>query len=129
MVSQALEEFYDATEELNIQNRVTTFTASDFGRTLSSNGNGSDHAWGGNHIVMGGAVRGKEIWGTYPSLVLDNSLDVGRGRLIPTTSVDAYNAELALWYGMPDDNTLEHVVPNIRNFHTAGGPPPVGFVA
>ncbi|MFN3193461.1 MAG: DUF1501 domain-containing protein [Aureliella sp.] len=130
MVSQALKAFYDATVELGVANDVTTFTASDFGRTLSSNGNGSDHAWGGNHMVMGGSVSGGDIYGDYPeTLALNNDLDTGRGRIIPTTAVDQYNAELACWFGVANDSTLEDVLPNIRNFYSAGSStPPVGFM-
>ncbi|TWU62883.1 DUF1501 domain-containing protein [Crateriforma conspicua] len=130
-VSQALHAFYRATEELGVADCVTTFTASDFARTLSSNGNGSDHAWGGNHFVIGGAVRGGNTYGDYPeSLALNNDLDVGRGRLIPTTSVDEYNAELAMWFGIPNNQTLQDVLPNIRNFYASGGSSaPIGFLA
>ncbi len=129
-VSQALKAFYNATVELGVENSVTTFTASDFARTLSSNGAGSDHAWGGNHIVMGGAVQGGHVYGSYPtSLALNNSLDTGRGRLIPTTSVDQYNAELALWFGLANDSSLVGVLPNIRNFYSASATSyPVGFL-
>ncbi|MEM7475792.1 MAG: DUF1501 domain-containing protein [Planctomycetota bacterium] len=130
MVSQALKAFYDATVELGVAADVTTFTASDFARTLSSNGNGSDHAWGGNHMVMGGSVSGGQVYGDYPaSLALGNPLDQGRGRLIPSTSVDEYNADLACWFGVENNAELEDILPNIRNFHPAGeGPPPVGFM-
>lgn len=129
IVSAALSEFYSALVELGVENEVTTFTASDFGRTLTTNGRGSDHAWGGNQIVMGGAVSGGEMYGTYPSLYDGNSLDTGRGRLIPTTSVDEYFAELALWFGVPRQD-LELVLPNIRRFYDPGSSaPPIGFVA
>ncbi len=130
-VSQALNAFYKATEQLGVANDVTTFTASDFARTLSSNGNGSDHAWGGNHLVMGGKVTGGRFYGTYPtSLKAGAPLDLGRGRLIPTTSVDAYNAEMACWFGVPNDNNLEAILPNIRNFYAAGGSSgPMGFLS
>ena len=129
VVSRALSEFYSALVELGVENDVTTFTASDFGRTLTSNGRGSDHAWGGNHIIMGGAVRGGDIYGSYPSLYEGNSLDTGRGRLIPTTSVDEYFAELALWFGVPRQD-LELVLPNIRRFYDPGSSaPPLGVVA
>lgn len=130
MVSQAMKAFYDATVELGVANDVTTFTASDFARTLSSNGNGSDHAWGGNHMVMGGSVAGGNVYGDYPTtLAPGNDLDTGRGRLIPTTSVDEYNADLACWFGLPNDNTLEEILPNIRNFYAAGTrDPAVGFM-
>ncbi len=129
IVSAALSEFNAAMVELGVENDVTTFTASDFGRTLTSNGRGSDHAWGGNHIIMGGAVRGGDFYGQYPNLYLGNSLDTGRGRLIPTTSTDLYFAELALWYGVaPQD--LEIVLPNIRRFYDPASPtPPLGIVS
>jgi len=107
---------------------VTVFTASDFGRTLSSNGRGSDHAWGGNHLVMGGAVTGGDIYGRFPSLYSGNDLDTGRGRLIPTTSVDEYFAELAMWFGVSSAD-LPLVLPNLSRFYTAGsGAAPVGFL-
>ena len=83
--------------ELGVFNEVTTFTTSDFGRTLTSNGKGSDHGWGGHHIVMGGSVNGGSIYGDYPILSATNPLDVGRGVYAPTTSVDEYFAELARW--------------------------------
>ncbi|MBC8011366.1 MAG: DUF1501 domain-containing protein [Burkholderiales bacterium] len=128
VVSQAVGAFYHALELLGIQNNVTLFLASDFGRTLSSNGRGSDHAWGGNTFVVGGAVDGKKIYGAYPDLYADNPLDVGRGRLIPTTSVDSYFAELALWLGVPRAS-LPLVLPNIGRFYdTAGSGAPVGFL-
>jgi len=100
-----------------VADKVTTFTTSDFGRTLTSNGRGSDHGWGGNQIVMGGGVQGGTIKGTYPSLALNNSLDVGRGNLIPTTSVDEYFSELALWFGV-DHSELSTIFPNIDRFYT-----------
>tara|TARA_R100000027_G_scaffold369_1_gene438 strand:+ start:15275 stop:16681 length:1407 start_codon:yes stop_codon:yes gene_type:complete len=127
-VSQAVDAFYSALAEINAQDNVTLFTASDFGRTLTSNGAGSDHAWGGNHLIVGGAVNGGQVYGTYPDLYEGNLQDTGRGRLIPTTSVDAYFGELALWFGVsPQD--LPTVLPNVTNFYTptaAGGP--LGFM-
>ncbi len=128
-VSKALKAFYDATVDLRVASDVTTFTASDFARTLSPNTNaGSDHAWGGNYIVMGGGVNGGRLFGSYPqSLAPGNDLDTGRGRLIPTTSVDEYAAELAMWFGIGNDDTLEAILPNIRNFLSAGSPPPLGM--
>jgi uncharacterized protein (DUF1501 family) len=129
VVSAALSEFQNALVELNVENDVTTFTASDFGRTLTSNGRGSDHAWGGNHIVMGGAVRGGDIYGAFPSLYEGNSLDTGRGRLIPTTSIDEYFAELALWFGV-GRRDLELVLPNLHRFYdTNSSAPPLGMLA
>ena len=126
IVSHALSEFHAALVELGVSDAVTTFTASDFGRTLSSNGRGSDHAWGGNHIVMGPALQGGDLYGTFPSLYLGNDLDTGRGRLIPTTSVDAYFAQLAVWFGVSNAD-LGIVLPNIGRFWAPGSPtPPVG---
>ncbi len=128
IVSKALSEFNSALKEISMQNNVTTFTASDFGRTLTSNGQGSDHAWGGNQIVMGGAVKGKDIYGNYPSLYANNPLDTGRGRLIPTTSVDEFFAELALWFGVQSAD-LDRVLPNIGRFYsTSSNTMPVGFM-
>jgi uncharacterized protein (DUF1501 family) len=128
VVAAAMSEFYAALEELGVAQQVTTFTASDFGRTLSSNGQGSDHAWGGIHLAMGGAVRGGDLYGTFPDLYLGGQLDTGRGRLIPTTSVDEYFAELALWFGVSVAD-LPLVLPNIARFYTPGSAqPPVGFL-
>jgi uncharacterized protein (DUF1501 family) len=131
-ISATLAAFYQATVELGMANEVVTFTASDFARTLNGNSNaGSDHAWGGNHVVMGGAVNGGRLYGTYPdSLAPGNALDIGRGRLIPTTSVDALAADLAMWFGIPNDSTLETILPNIRNFYSAGSATgPLGMIA
>ena len=102
-----------------MKDSVTTFTASDFGRTFDSNGRGSDHGWGSHHIVMGGAVRGNRIYGEYPDLDLTdgNPLDTGRGRWLPTTSVDQYSATLAKWFGVSDTN-LATIFPNLGNFST-----------
>ncbi len=128
ILDQALTEFYQATIELGVEQSVTTFSISDFGRTLSSNGNGSDHAWGGNCFVMGGAVKGNQLYGSYPDLHLGSSLDVGRGRLIPTLAADEYFAELALWFGVPKSE-LDMVLPNIANFFDIqGSTPPIGFL-
>lgn len=135
-VSAAIGAFYDCMVALGVQDKVTLFTASDFGRTLTSNGQGSDHAWGSNQIVVGGSVIGKRIHGQYPDLAVNpdtgpevNPLDTGRGRFIPTTSCDEFFAELALWLGVsPGDLPL--VLPNIGNFYNTGGAsPPVGFMA
>ena len=128
-ISQSVNAFYSQMVALGIQNQVTLFTVSDFGRTLTSNGNGSDHAWGGNQFVVGGAVHGKQIFGQYPSLALNSTLDVGRGRLIPTTSVDQYFAELAIWLGV-SRASLPLVLPNVsRFFDTSGSSWPMGFLA
>lgn len=128
VVSRALSEFHSALTELDVATQVTTFTASDFGRTLSSNGRGSDHAWGGNHMVMGPALGGGDIYGRFPDLYAGNSLDTGRGRLIPTTSVDEYFAQLALWFGVPTAD-LDLILPNVRRFWTpSSASPPLGAV-
>ena len=128
ILDKGLGEFYEAMDGLGLADKVTVFTISEFGRTLTSNGNGSDHGWGGNAMIMGGAVNGKDIYGTYPDLFLNNPLDVGRGRLIPTMSTDEYFAELALWFGV-EKSELSLVLPNIANFYnTANATPPVGFM-
>jgi uncharacterized protein (DUF1501 family) len=114
-ISVSLKSFYDALTEMSMENSVTAFTHSDFGRTLTSNGDGSDHAWGGNQIVVGGAVRGQQIYGQYPSLALNGPQDVGGGRLIPTTSADQYAATLANWFGVGTAQ-LGQVAPNVNNF-------------
>ena len=127
-VDDALTSFYAATEELGVSDCVTTFTISDFARTLTSNGNGTDHAWGGNAIVMGGAVKGKNMYGNYPVLSLGNDIEIGGGILIPTTSADEYFAELALWFGI-SANDLSQILPNIGNFYdVASSDTPLGFM-
>ena len=125
MVASALKAFNEAMIELGVNDDVTLFTASDFGRTLSSNGNGSDHAWGGNMMVMGGDVTGGKVHGEYPTtLAPGNTLDSGRGRLVPTTAVDEMAADIAEWFGIPNDDNMELVLPNIRNFYQAGSSTP-----
>jgi uncharacterized protein (DUF1501 family) len=128
VLSAGLGSFQAALVELGVHHRVTTFTISDFGRTLTSNGRGSDHGWGGHQLVMGGAVAGGRVYGDYPDLVAGNPLDVGRGRYVPTTSVDAYYAELALWLGVaPAD--LDRVLPNVRRFLVPeSGVRPIGLM-
>ncbi len=114
-VSDAIAAFHAATEELQIADGVTTFTQSDFGRTLTSNGDGTDHAWAGNQLVVGGAVNGGDLYGSYPVLEIDGPEDVGGGRMIPSTSADQYAATLARWFGIPDID-LDVVAPNLANF-------------
>ena len=127
LLSGAIGSFYDAMDELGIAEKVTTFTISDFARTLTSNGNGSDHAWGGNAMVFGGSVNGGQIYGQYPSLDLGGDLEVGNGILIPEISTDQYFAELALWMGVsPSD--LPNIFPNVENFYTPGTGNPIGFM-
>jgi len=122
-VSQAVNAFYNATVEMGIANQVTTFTASDFGRTYSSNGDGSDHGWGNHQIVVGGAVKGGDIYGKMPTLTVNGPDDTGRGRWIPTTSVDEYGATIARWFGVSDTN-LSVAFPNIGRF----AKPDMGFL-
>jgi len=114
-ISDAIAAFHAATVELSIDDGVTTFTQSDFGRTLTSNGDGTDHAWGGNQLIVGGAVAGGDLYGSYPSLALNGPEDVGGGRIIPSTSADQYAATLARWFGIPEDD-LDIVAPNLANF-------------
>ncbi len=128
-VSAALLAYQKALEELGVQDEVITFTCSDFGRTLRSNGRGTDHAWGGNAVVMGGAVQGGRIAGTFPDLALESTNDVGHGgRLLPTTSVDQFVAELLRWFGV-SAASMSYVLPNIANFYNPSSPTlPVGFL-
>ena len=117
-VSAALKGFQDALDSINMGAQVTSFTASDFNRTYDSNGRGSDHGWGGHHLVMGGAVNGTKLYGSYPDpdITVDgNPLDTGRGRWVPTTSVDQYAATMAKWFGL-SDTQIRDVFPNIVNF-------------
>lgn len=114
-VSASITSFYAALQEIGMEHSVTLFTQSDFGRTLTSNGDGSDHAWGGVQLVVGGAVRGGEIYGRYPLLAINGPDDVGGGRIIPTVSADQYAATLARWFGVSDAN-LSQVCPSIDNF-------------
>jgi uncharacterized protein (DUF1501 family) len=114
-VASAMASFDAALVELGVAQNVTTFTASDFGRTLSSNGDGSDHGWGSHHLVMGGAVKGGRFYGTAPTVAVSGPDDVGQGRLLPTTSVDQLAATLALWMGVPATD-LPGILPGIVNF-------------
>lgn len=127
-VDGALKAFFDCLASLQMENNVTVFTASDFSRTLTTDSDGADHAWGGNHLILGGAVNGNKIYGSYPSLAIDGPLDVGRGRLIPQVAVDSYFAELALWLGVSKSD-LPAVLPNIGTFYSTGSStPPLGFM-
>jgi len=116
-LSQALAAFYNATLELGMAEKVTTFTESDFNRTFQpTSGGGTDHAWGGHHMVLGGAVRGGQIYGTFPTFELGGPDDTDtRGRWIPTTSIDQYGATLCSWFGIPD-SSLPTVFPNLASF-------------
>lgn len=122
-VDFALDTFYRAMVEVGAADRVTTFTASDFGRTLASNGDGSDHGWGGHHFILGGAVNGGRFYGQAPQISVDADDQVGRGRLLPTTAVDEYSATLGKWLGV-SPGEIPIVSPNIANFNT----PDLGFL-
>lgn len=121
--SAAMAAFYQATVELGVANQVTTFTASDFGRTYAPNAGGTDHGWGNHQLVVGGAVKGGDIYGQMPNLTINGPDDAGRGRWIPSTSVDEYNATLATWFGVSASN-LSTVLPNIGRF----AKPNLGFM-
>lgn len=123
-VSKSLSAFYNATVELGRAEQVTAFTASDFGRAFRTNGDGSDHGWGSHHFIVGGAVKGRNIYGAMPEWVIDGPNDIGLGRWIPTTSVDEYSATLARWFGVSETN-LPLVLPNIGRF----AKPNLGFMA
>ncbi len=115
-VAEALAAFYNATGELGVADRVTSFTMSDFGRSLQPSGSGCDHGWGSHHLILGGAVQGGKMFGTFPTLALGGPDDSGtRGTLIPTTSTDQYGATLAAWLGVPA-NQLGTVFPNLQKF-------------
>jgi len=116
-ISPALAAFYNATVELNVSSEVTTFTMSDFSRTFQPNSNnGSDHAWGSHHMVIGGAVKGGQIYGTYPTLALAGPDDSGsNGRWVPSTASSQYAATLAQWFGVPAAD-LPTILPSIGNF-------------
>jgi uncharacterized protein (DUF1501 family) len=132
-LSAAMTAFYNATVEMGVANKVTAFTASDFGRTLASNGDGSDHGWGSHHLVVGGAVKGQAFYGTPPPVSVGNTTaaadqwHVGQGRLLPSTSVDQYAATLAKWFGVADSE-LPGILPNIRHFGGASYPLDLGFM-
>jgi uncharacterized protein (DUF1501 family) len=108
-----------------LSNQVTTFTASDFGRTLTANSDGTDHGWGSHHFVIGGAVQGQDMYGQYPVIGANIDDDMGAGRLIPTTSVDQYAGTLARWFGL-SDSQVRQVFPNFANFGTS---PYLNFLA
>ena len=116
-LAESISTFRDAMIEIGEWNNVLVFTASDFGRTLIDNGNGTDHGWGGHHFVTGGQVRGKNIYGDIPTPELDNGQYTRtRGRLIPTTSVEQYAATMGSWFGL-NDAELRSALPNLANFN------------
>lgn len=109
---------------VDMRNQVTLFTASDFGRTFTSNGDGTDHGWGSHHFIVGGAVKGNDIYGEFPVTGLKHSQDVGSGSLLPQFSVDQYGATLANWFGL-SASQITDVFPNINNFSNRN----LGFMA
>ena len=114
-LSHALKYFDDTMGAMGMRNNVTLFTASDFGRTFTSNGDGTDHGWGAHHFVLGGAVRGREVYGRFPQVGLNQDDEVGSGNLIPGISVDQIGATLGRWFGVGESD-LDLVFPNLRNF-------------
>ncbi|MGN6552363.1 MAG: DUF1501 domain-containing protein [Verrucomicrobiota bacterium] len=117
-LSQSMYAFQRAMEQLNLSNNVTTFTSSDFGRTFPCNGQGSDHGWGSHHLIMGGAVKGRRTYGTFPTLAVNGPDDTSTGRWIPTTACDQYFATLARWFGV-DNSNIATVFPNVGRFATS----------
>ena len=133
-LSAAMTGFYQATAALGVADKVTAFTASDFGRTLTSNGDGSDHGWGSHHLVVGGAVRGAAFYGKPPPVSVTNSTTdpfdqwhVGQGRLLPSTSVDQYAGTLATWFGV-QGSEMNAILPNLGNFNSGDYPRDMGFM-
>ena len=122
-LSQSMFAFQRAMEQLGLANNVTSFTASDFGRTFPSNGQGSDHGWGSHHLILGGAVNGQRTYGQFPALTVNGPNDTSTGRWIPTTAIDQYFATLATWFGV-DPGNLSTVFPNLGRFPASN----LGFV-
>ena len=129
-LSQGLNAFQAAMDQIGTMNsdpsfsqRVTAFTASDFGRTFPSNGLGSDHGWGSHHLIAGGAVKGQQTYGKFPTLTINGPDDTSTGRWIPTTATDQYFATLASWFGV-DSGNLTTIFPNIGRFSTSN----LGFI-
>jgi len=123
-LSGSMASFHAAMDELGVGDAVTSFTLSDFGRTLTSNGDGTDHAWGNIHCVAGGGVAGGKLYGAFPNLTIDGPDDAGFGRLIPTTSVEQYAATLARWLGV-SDSVLPTLFPHLSRFPVQN----LGFMA
>lgn len=113
-----------ASPAIDAAQQTTLFTASDFGRTLTSNGDGTDHGWGAHHFVSGGAVRGGDVYGRFPVIGTDTEDDVGHGRLLPAVAIDQYGATLARWFGVSESG-LDDIFPNLAGFATRD----LGFMA
>ena len=123
-LGSAFEYFDGVMVNMGLSNSVTSFTISDFGRTLTSNSDGTDHGWGSHHFVVGGAVQGQNMYGQYPVIGSNQANDLGAGRLIPTTAVEQYAGTLASWFGL-SDGQIRNVFPNFGNFGTS---PYLGFM-
>ena len=124
-LSQCLNAFQSAMDQIgtlhgdaSFSQRVTAFTASDFGRTFPSNGLGSDHGWGSHHLIAGGAVKGQKTYGKFPTLAVNGTDDTSTGRWIPTTATDQYFATLATWFGV-DSSNLSTIFPNLGRFSSS----------
>jgi uncharacterized protein (DUF1501 family) len=122
-LSGAMVAFQAAMTEVGVNSQVTTCTMSEFGRTLTSNANGSDHGWGGHQMIMGGSVQGRRIYGTMPNLALNSPDDCGLGRIIPTTAVDQYAATMAKWFGV-SAGSMNSLFPRLSQFAS----PDLGFL-
>ncbi len=118
-VSACMFAFQRAMEQLSVANNVTTFTASDFSRTLPTNSQGSDHGWGSHHLIMGGAVKGGQTYGKLPTFAISGPDDTGLGRWIPSTAVDQYSATLAKWFGVDTGSNMNAIFPNLGRFPTS----------
>jgi len=116
-INSAMANFQQTLASMGVENEVTTFTASDFGRTLTVNGDGSDHGWGGHYMVMGGAVNGGQLYGNWPDYALGGQDDIGKGRLIPEMSVNQYGAAMGSWMGLSNSDLLD-VFPDLNRFET-----------
>ncbi len=114
-IAASMRAFYDATADMGVDQNVVSFTASDFGRTLTINRDGTDHGWGGHHLVIGGGVNGARIVGDFPEPAIGHEYDTGNGRLIPTTSVDQFAATLGGWFGL-NNSELNDALPGLSNF-------------
>lgn len=127
-VSECMYAFQRAMEQIGASNSVTTFTASDFGRTLPTNSQGSDHGWGSHHLVMGGAVNGGQLYGQLPAYAVNGPNDTGLGRWIPALAVDQHAATLARWFGV-DSSEMATIFPNLSRFPGSYGGGYLGFMA